>query len=210
MDYITEKPKPPNGLYPNYIHPETGKWGASETSLGALGDSFYEYLLKIWVYRGGRARQEKDGRATYDSAMQAVRSQLVQRSKPSGLLYIAEGKGNRLLHKMGHLACFTGGMFSLGAREAPDDDYRAWYMETAAGITNTCHESYKKSPLGLGPEAMLFDGRNEAWNSNARERYYILRPETVEAYFYMWRMTHDQKYRDWAWEAVEAIETHCR
>ena len=171
---------------------------------------FYEYLLKIWVYRGGRARQEKDGRATYDSAMQAVRSQLVQRSKPSGLLYIAEGKGNRLLHKMGHLACFTGGMFSLGAREAPDDDYRAWYMETAAGITNTCHESYKKSPLGLGPEAMLFDGRNEAWNSNARERYYILRPETVEAYFYMWRMTHDQKYRDWAWEAVEAIETHCR
>ena len=26
----------------------------------------------------------------------------------------------------------------------------------------------------------------------------------------MWRLTHDQKYRDWAWEAVQAIEEHCR
>ncbi len=25
-----------------------------------------------------------------------------------------------------------------------------------------------------------------------------------------YRLTHDQKYRDWAWEAVEAIEKHCR
>jgi mannosyl-oligosaccharide alpha-1,2-mannosidase len=46
--------------------------------------------------------------------------------------------------------------------------------------------------------------------SKATERYYILRPETVEAYFYMWRLTHDEKYRDWAWAAVEAIEEHCR
>ena len=28
------------------------------------------------------------------------------------------------------------------------------------------------------------------------------RPEVVESYFYMWRFTKDQKYRDWAWEAV--------
>lgn len=43
-----------------------------------------------------------------------------------------------------------------------------------------------------------------------RDAYYILRPEVVESYFVLWRMTHEQKYRDWAWEAVEAIEQHCR
>ena len=37
----------------------------------------------------------------------------------------------------------------------------------------------------------------------ANERYYILRPETIESYFVMWRLTHDQKYRDWGWEAVQ-------
>ena len=37
----------------------------------------------------------------------------------------------------------------------------------------------------------------------ANERYYILRPETFESYFILWRLTHDQKYRDWGWEAVQ-------
>lgn len=37
-----------------------------------------------------------------------------------------------------------------------------------------------------------------------------MRPETIESYFILWRLTHDQKYRDWAWDAVQAIEQHCR
>ena len=32
----------------------------------------------------------------------------------------------------------------------------------------------------------------------------------IESYFYLWRMTKDQIYRDWAWEAVKALEFHCR
>lgn len=44
----------------------------------------------------------------------------------------------------------------------------------------------------------------------AQEKYYILRPETFESYFVLWRLTHDQKYRDWAWDAVQAIERYCR
>lgn len=35
------------------------------------------------------------------------------------------------------------------------------------------------------------------------ERYYILRPEVVESYMYMWRLTHDAKYRQWGWEVVK-------
>lgn len=26
----------------------------------------------------------------------------------------------------------------------------------------------------------------------------------------MWRLTHDQKYRDWGWDAIKALEEHCR
>lgn len=40
--------------YPNFLNPKTGKWGSKLVSVGALGDSFYEYLLKMWVYHGGR------------------------------------------------------------------------------------------------------------------------------------------------------------
>ena len=41
-------------------------------------------------------------------------------------------------------------------------------------------------------------------------RYYILRPETVESYFLMWRLTKDPKYREWGWEMVQALDTHCK
>lgn len=56
---------------------------------------------------------------------------------------------------------------------------------------------------GIGPEAFRFEGPHEAKGLRSNERYYILRPEVVEAYFVMWRKTHDQKYREWGWEAVQ-------
>ena len=42
---------------------------ADEVSLGALGDSFYEYLIKEWVFEGGRTHGRKEGREAFDSAM---------------------------------------------------------------------------------------------------------------------------------------------
>lgn len=37
-----------------------------------------------------------------------------------------------------------------------------------------------------------------------------LRPEVLEAIFYMWRWTRDPMYRDWAWEIFERTERVCR
>lgn len=58
----------------------------------------------------------------------------------------------------------------------------------------------------LGPEAFRFDGGAEAVATRLNDRYYILRPEVIESYMYMWRLTHDPKYREWGWEAVEVRE----
>lgn len=83
-------------------------------------------------------------------------------------------------------------------------------MNIGKGITNTCHESYILTATHLGPEAFRFSEGVEAKALRAQEKYYILRPETFESYFILWRLTHDQKYRDWAWDAVQAIEKYCR
>ena len=64
-------------------------------------------------------------------------------------------------HVLYKQACFVGGLFALGAKHAPTPEWEQWYLETGAGVTETCHESYKKSPNGIGPEMMLFDSRNE-------------------------------------------------
>lgn len=59
------------------------------------------------------------------------------------------------------------------------------------------------SGMKLGPEAFRFDGGVEAIATRQNEKYFILRPEVIETYMYMWRFTHDPKYRQWGWEAVQ-------
>ncbi|KAJ7394206.1 Mannosyl-oligosaccharide 1,2-alpha-mannosidase IB [Desmophyllum pertusum] len=194
----------PNGLYPNYLNPRSGVWGSQHVSLGALGDSFYEYLIKSWVMSG---QTDNVARRMYDKAVEAIERMLIKHSSPSNLTYIAEYKFGRLEHKMDHLACFTAGMFALGAKGSRNEKH---FLNLGGAIANTCHESYRKTATGIGPEAFRFEGPHEAVGLRSNERYYILRPEVIEAYFYMWRFTHEQKYREWAWEAVQSIEKYCR
>ncbi|ELU14315.1 hypothetical protein CAPTEDRAFT_228579 [Capitella teleta] len=193
----------PNGLYPNYLNPKTGRWGQQHTSIGALGDSFYEYLLKAWIQSGG---VDTEARQMYDGAVQGLENKLLQTSR-TGLKYFSDYKNGRLEHKMDHLACFSGGMLALGSAGSSDPGK---YLQYGADITHTCHEAYDRTAAKLGPEAFRFDANTDAKSVRQNEKYYILRPETVESYFYLWRLTKDQKYRDWGWEAVQALENHCR
>ncbi|XP_037823938.1 mannosyl-oligosaccharide alpha-1,2-mannosidase IA, partial [Lucilia sericata] len=197
-----EKPK---GLYPNFLNPKTGKWGQLHMSLGALGDSFYEYLLKAWLQSG---QTDEEARQMFDEAMVAIIDKMV-RTSPNGLTYVSDLKFDRLEHKMDHLACFSGGLFALGANTR-QNEHTEKFMNIGKGITNTCHESYIRSTTRLGPEAFRFSEAAEARALKSNEKYYILRPETVESYFVLWRLTHDQKYREWGWDAVQALEQHCR
>nr|XP_028579119.1 mannosyl-oligosaccharide 1,2-alpha-mannosidase IA [Podarcis muralis] len=195
----------PEGLYPNYLNPSSGQWGQHHVSIGGLGDSFYEYLLKAWLMSD---KTDEEGMQMYYDAVQSIETHLLRKSS-TGLMYIAEWKGGLLEHKMGHLTCFAGGMFVLGADGAPVDK-TGRHIELGAEIARTCHESYDRTSMKLGPEAFRFDGGVEAIATRQNEKYYILRPEVIETYMYMWRFTHDPKYRQWGWEAVEALEKYCR
>ncbi|XP_047128669.1 mannosyl-oligosaccharide 1,2-alpha-mannosidase IA isoform X1 [Hydra vulgaris] len=195
----------PDGLYPNYMNPNSGSWGQRQVSLGALGDSFYEYLLKAWLLSG---KTDSTARIMFDEAMKAIDPALVRKS-PGGYTYLGVYNGGTVEKKMEHLACFAGGMFALGSLEAPNES-KSRYMELGVEIARTCRESYRITSTGLGPESFRFEGPHEAKAIRGNEKYYILRPETVETYFVMWRLTHEQKYRDWAWDVVEALEKHCR
>ncbi|XP_051921900.1 mannosyl-oligosaccharide 1,2-alpha-mannosidase IC isoform X2 [Hippocampus zosterae] len=202
---LLNKIEKPQGLYPNFLSPVSGNWVQHHVSIGGLGDSFYEYLLKSYLMSD---KTDEDAKNMYYDALEAIESNLVQKS-PGGLTYMAEWRGGILDHKMGHLACFSGGMIGIGADEGAADK-RRHYLDLAAEVTRTCHESYDRSATKLGPEAFRFDGGAEATATRLSDRYYILRPEVIESYMYMWRLTHDPKYREWGWEAVEALQRHCR
>ena len=49
--FINKLPKT-DGLVPIFINPNTGQFRKSTITLGARGDSYYEYLLKQWIQTG--------------------------------------------------------------------------------------------------------------------------------------------------------------
>lgn len=100
-------------------------------------------------------------------------------------------------------------MLALGGKEL-GEAINGHHMELGKAITVTCHESYDRTNTKLGPEAFRFSDAIEAKALKANAKYYILRPEVVESYFVLWRLTHDPRYRQWGWEAVMALEKHCR
>ena len=89
-----------DGLYPLYVNRGSGEFSGREVSFGALGDSFYEYMLKLWLFTG----KEADGyRRMYEESSTGAINRLVQTSK-SGYRYLAQmGKGGGITTKMEHL-----------------------------------------------------------------------------------------------------------
>ncbi|EDV24955.1 uncharacterized protein TRIADDRAFT_25192 [Trichoplax adhaerens] len=197
----------PRGLYPVYISPDSGSWVQDTVTLGALGDSFYEYLIKSYVMSG---KKDEVAKKMYYNVVESINSNMIKKSPSLGLTYLAELHGGHPSSKMDHLACFAGGMFALGGYNHPDPAKGKEQVRLGAEITSSCHETYIKSATRIGPEAFHFDQGNEARAIYGNEKYYILRPETIESYFVLWRMTHDEKYRDWGWDAAQAIEKHCK
>jgi len=188
-----------NGLMPLYIDVNHGRFTTGHVSLGAMGDSAFEYLLKVWVQRGGKDAWLK---RMYDEAATGIISQMVKTSS-AGHVYVAELKGGHPIHKMDHLACFVGGMFVLGASSSTDPE---GHLKVAKGIGETCFQMYAKMASGLAPENSEF-GSGEL---RAGAVYNIQRPETVETFFYLWRATKDPIWREHGWQAFQAWEKHCK
>lgn len=42
------------------------------------------------------------------------------------------------------------------------------------------------------------------------DRHNLLRPETVESLFYMYRFTKDTRYRDWGWEILQSFNKYTK
>jgi len=117
--------------------------------------------------------------------------------------------------------------------DAPD-------LALAADLALTCAEMYRGVPAGLAPEIAHFRAEAPAEPAAARgdagagppppppaddpaasigrgaftvkpaDAHHILRPEAVESWFVLWRVTRDVGWRDLGWAAFRAWEAHCR
>jgi len=213
IEKLSRLPRGGTGLYSVYISTITGQWGPSKrVTLGALGDSFYEYLNKLWLLTG---RTEQLYRQMYDNTSAAIIEHMLVKTTPNAFTFLVELQSHEFpiaqIPKMDHLVCFAGAMFALGSVTDPSSDTikKARHFRVGEEITETCYQMYKKQATGIAPEIVSLDPVNDFVPGHSAA-HYLLRPEAVESFFTLFRLTGDPKYREWGWEVFQAINKYCR
>ncbi|KAJ1811228.1 mannosyl-oligosaccharide alpha-1,2-mannosidase [Coemansia sp. RSA 2523] len=221
IDVMLNAPKY-DSLVPTRIDAKTGLFVGTEISLGSRGDSYYEYMLKQWLQT---KQSEVDLRVEYDAAVRGIKKYLVRTSPRQGLTYVGEmvdvtGEP-KFSPKMDHLVCFLAGNLALGAtngthvRKAHLSARDRDDLVLARELGETCAHMYFDTPSGLAPEIAYFALSNETTNqilSNGDilvpplDRHSLLRPETVESFYLLWKLTGEKKWREYGWRVFEAIE----
>ncbi|XP_069333237.1 LOW QUALITY PROTEIN: endoplasmic reticulum mannosyl-oligosaccharide 1,2-alpha-mannosidase [Eulemur rufifrons] len=197
-----------DGLVPMFINTHSGLFThLGVFTLGARADSYYEYLLKQWIQGGKKETQLLED---YMEAIEGIKTHLLQRSEPSKLIFVGELAHGRFSTKMDHLVCFLPGTLALGVHHGLPADH----MQLAQELMETCYQMNHQMETGLSPEIVHFNLYHQPGHRDIEvkpaDRHNLLRPETVESLFYLYRLTGDRKYQDWGWEILQSFNRFTR
>ncbi|KAJ4361670.1 hypothetical protein N0V95_001654 [Ascochyta clinopodiicola] len=201
------------GLLGTDIDPRSGQFLDAQGGWIGGADSFYEYLLKMYVYDPVRYKVLLDRWIlAADSTISYLTSHPITRPD---LTFVAMYNGTERQLVSQHLACFDGGNFILGGQVLASQKY----LDYGLSLVDGCHETYAATATHIGPEVFGWDpntiptGQRDFFIQNGfyiLSSGYQLRPEVIESYYYAYRATGDTKYQDWAWDAFVAINATTR
>ncbi|KAJ9152110.1 alpha-1,2-Mannosidase [Pleurostoma richardsiae] len=218
------------GMWPTFLDIQDGFLTLdSSFTLGALADSLYEYLPKMYALLGGL---DDAYRSMYKKAMETAKRSVLFRpmlpDRKHDILFagtvLTNGHIFDLVPEGQHLSCFAGGLYALGGKLFDIDDH----VRIGAQLTRGCAWAYNVMPTGVMPEVFdLIPCRGQAlepceWNetrwtlegnqnlprgfSRVRDPRYLLRPEAIESVFLLYRITGDPEWQDVAWQMFQSIK----
>lgn len=207
-EHVHNLPKT-QGLVPIFINAQTGQFRAFSTiTLGARGDSYYEYLLKQWIQTGRTVDYLKED---YIAAIDGVEKLLMRRTPKNKLLYIGEllTGGKDFKPKMDHLTCYLPGTLALGVHYGLPEQH----MQLAEELAYTCYMTYAMQPTFLAPEISYFsigEGGASDIYVKSNDAHNLLRPELLESLWVMYQVTGNATYQEWGWNIFQGFEKHTR
>ena len=177
----------PAGLVGLRINVDTGEWTAKTSHVGAMIDSYYEYLLKCDLLFG-----DADCRRMWEAERESITRHLEDRTA-EGLWYGESDMdtGKRTRTRYGALHAFLPAVFALGGD-----------LERARGLQASGFKMWRHA--GIEPE--VFDYASQTIVSPG----YVLRPEIIESAYYLHHYTRDPVYLDMGKTFLEDLVTHCR
>jgi mannosyl-oligosaccharide alpha-1,2-mannosidase len=221
------------GMFPMFVsmsHEDVTS--GSVFTLAGCADSLYEYFPKMHALLSGL---EPKYAALTESFIETAKKHLFFRPMvPDNADILISGNvniqadGSPLLDpESEHLACFIGGTVALAGRllSSPEN------VATGARLARGCAYAYAAFQTGMMPERFNMipcsDPANCPWNektwfegkslrpeykehlpkgfTTAKDPRYILRPEAIESVFYLWRITGDKEWQDYAWDMFQAV-----
>lgn len=197
------------GLVPIFINANSGTFRNFATiSLGARGDSYYEYLLKQWIQTG---MQKNDFLIDdYQIAIDGVIHLLVRRTPNERHVYVGELiNGKDFKPKMDHLTCYLPGTLLLGHKHGMPERH----LNLAKDLLETCYQTYMKQQTKLAPEISYFNLHGESESDiyvKTADAHNLLRPEFVESLYYFYVISGNKTYQDMGWDIFNAFEKHTK
>ncbi|KAK0742423.1 glycoside hydrolase [Apiosordaria backusii] len=211
------------GLLGSSVNLDTGLFENGAGGWGGGTDSFYEYLIKMYLYDPHRFEKYKERWVL--AADSSIRYLISHPTTRPDLTFLAMWR-NRTLHYFSeHLACFNGGNFILGGLTLDEPVYVRFGLD----LVSSCYATYSGTLTGIGPELFQWQDSHTPLNASnnpgppqeqkrlyERAGFWItnggyqLRPEVIESYYYAYRATGEKKYQEWAWEAFVAVNATCR
>ncbi|KAJ5247084.1 Mannosyl-oligosaccharide alpha-1-2-mannosidase [Penicillium chermesinum] len=201
------------GLVGSSISIQDGKFTDSVVSWNGGDDSFYEYLIKAYVYDPTRFATYKD---RWVLAAESTIKNLASHPKPRPELTFLSSynNGNYDLSSQ-HLTCFDGGSFLLGGTVLGRQDF----IDFGLDLVHGCEATYNETLTKIGPDSFGWDPSKvpsdqqdfyEKAGFYINSGYYVLRPEVIESFYYAYRVTGAEIYRNWVWNAFVAINATTR
>ena len=127
------------------------------------------------------------------------------------------GGGNRIRRGLAHAA-----LARLGLPASTT------HLDIARELARTCVQMYARTSTGLAPEMVHFAAEgavSSAWRDllgkesttshgdfvvKLQDAHNVLRPETVESLYVLWKTTNEREWRDAAWAMWRAWEIHAK
>ena len=219
----------PENLYVRGAKPKDG-----DIQVDGGADSYYEYLLKLWIQGG---KQESRMKRFFDNTVDRLEA-------VAGVKFEAAGPGKEELTMVGrvpwpahlanrrssgpgsgdpaslttedlrrtidpiagHLSCFFPGTLALSTRGMLDGATGAENRRRLDFAEELMHTCYQLYNRTLAGLGGDYFGITDEKGLVISDYVNKLRPEVVESLMYLWRVTGKQKYRQWGWQIFSALE----
>lgn len=184
------------GLVGSNIDIATGDFLDDYVTWNGGDDSFYEYLIKFFVYDQSLYAEYRD---RWVAAATSTLQHLLSHPAPKPELTFLNIYDNGTMDSTSeHLTAFIGGNFLLAGSVLGRKDF----IDAGLAFTDSWHATYASDATKIGPEVFSWNASNVPPDQKAffeesgfyiTSPDYVLRPEVIESYYYAYRITGDTK-----------------